>query len=89
MAKAQRLMDSKETVTFRITKGLKARLELAARQAGTNMSQYTEMAIEEKLLRDNVGPIPDFRKRFGSPLKYHGPQTDIVAVLLQEREESL
>lgn len=31
----------------------------------------------------------DFLKRFGEPVRYEGPQTDIVGMLLEEREESL
>jgi antitoxin (DNA-binding transcriptional repressor) of toxin-antitoxin stability system len=31
----------------------------------------------------------DFAKRFGKPIRSAGPQTDIVGMLLEEREESL
>ena len=31
----------------------------------------------------------DWRKRFGVPVKQNGPPTDVVGMLLAEREESL
>ena len=31
----------------------------------------------------------DWRKRFGVAVRHHGPPTDVVGMLLQEREESL
>ena len=31
----------------------------------------------------------DFKKRFGGPVKYDLPATDVVGMLLEEREESL
>ena len=31
----------------------------------------------------------DFKKRFGTPVKSRGPATDVVGMLLEEREESL
>lgn len=30
----------------------------------------------------------DFAKRFGEPIGYSGPQTDVLGMLLKEREES-
>jgi antitoxin (DNA-binding transcriptional repressor) of toxin-antitoxin stability system len=31
----------------------------------------------------------DFRKRFGAPVRSRGPATDVLGMLLEEREESL
>jgi len=31
----------------------------------------------------------DFKKRFGGPVKYDLPNTDVVGMMLQERDESL
>ena len=88
MAKAIRLMETKETVTFRLTKGVKRRLEQAATQRGLNLSQYVEGAIEARLAQDKIPGKPDFRKHFAKyPLLPGGDE--VLAALFQDREESL
>lgn len=82
-------MDTKETVTFRLTKSVKRRLERAVRRrSDVNMSQYVERAIEAQLTHDQVPEKPDFRKHFAKhPLLPGGEE--VLRSLLQEREESV
>jgi hypothetical protein len=87
MAKPVRLMDTKKTVTFRLTKSVKRRLEQAVRQSDFNMSQYVEQAIEARLARDQIPDKPDFRKHLAQhPLLPGGDK--VLRSLLQEREDS-
>jgi hypothetical protein len=88
MAKKVRLMNTKETVTFRLTKSVKRRLKQAVRHSDLNMSQYVEQAIEARLARDEIRDKPDFRKHFAEhPLLPGGDR--VMRSLLLEREDSL
>jgi hypothetical protein len=88
MAKAIRLMETKETVTFRLTKSVKRRLERAAAQRDLNLSEYVEEAIEAQLARDKVPGKPDFRAHFAKyPIIDDGGKA--LESLLQDREQSL
>jgi hypothetical protein len=49
-----RKMDTKETVTFRLTKGLKQRMDLATIEKELNLSEYAELAIENQLKKDKI-----------------------------------
>jgi hypothetical protein len=49
-----RKMDTKETVTFRLTKGLKQRMDLATIENELNLSEYAELAIENQLKKDKI-----------------------------------
>ena len=88
MAKAVRLMETKETVTFRLTKSVKRQLEQAAAQRELNLSEYVEEAICARLAQDRIPGKPDFRKHFAKyPLIPGGDK--VLESLFQEREESL
>jgi hypothetical protein len=49
-----RKMETKETVTFRLTKGLKQRMDLATIVKSLNLSEYAELAIENQLKKDRI-----------------------------------
>jgi hypothetical protein len=49
-----RKMETKETVTFRLTKGVRRRMDLATIQTGYNLSEYAELAIENQLKKDKI-----------------------------------
>jgi uncharacterized protein (DUF1778 family) len=88
MAKTIRLMETKQTVTFRLTKGVKRRLERAAAQRDLNLSEYVERAIEAQLAHDQIPTKPDFRAHFAKyPVIYDGGKA--LQSLFQDREESL
>jgi len=49
-----RKMETKETVTFRLTKGLKRRMDVATIEKGLNLSEYAERAILAQLRKDGI-----------------------------------
>lgn len=83
-------MITKETVSFRFTKGLRRRIELAAakRQPKLSLSEYIERAVETQLVNDEIPLQIDFRSRFAKEPK--GPRVgdQFVELLLAERQES-
>jgi hypothetical protein len=85
-----RLMEIKETVTLRLKKETKRRIERAAAAARPklNMSEYVEKAVEAQLAKDAAPGALDFKKRFARPPK--GPRVGdrLVELILSEREES-
>jgi hypothetical protein len=85
-----KLMDIKETVTLRLKKETKRRVEQAAAEARPklNMSEYVEKAVEAQLAKDAAPGALDFEKRFARPPK--GPRVgdQLVELILSEREES-
>jgi hypothetical protein len=83
-----RAMKTKETVTFRLTKGIKRRLAQAARRLDLSMSEFVEEAIVARLDQAQVPDKPDFRKHFAEhPLIDDGGEA--LQSLLEEREKSL
>lgn len=88
MAKRARLMETKETVTFRLTKEIKRSLERAARSSDLNMSEYVEEAIKDRLAISEASKKPDYRAFWAKhPLVPGGDA--VLQTLLRERDESL
>jgi hypothetical protein len=85
-----RKMETKETVSFRLPKGMRKRIEQAAakRQPKLNLSEYIEHAVEAQLVNDEIPAQVDFRSRFAHPPKGPHVGDQFVEMLLAEREES-
>jgi hypothetical protein len=83
-------METKETVSFRLTKGIRKRIELATakREPKLSLSEYIERAVEVQLANDEIPPQVDFRSRFAQPPKGPHVGDQFVELLLAEREES-
>lgn len=82
-------MEIKQTVTLRLKKETKRRIEQAAAAARPklNMSEYVEKAVEAQLAKDATTSTLDFKRRFAHPPK--GPRVgdQLVELILAEREE--
>jgi hypothetical protein len=79
----------KITVSIRMNLLTKTRIE--ANRGAASMSEYVEKAVEAQLAKDKLAknkPVPDFAAFFAKhPLVPGGDE--VLASLLQEREESL
>jgi hypothetical protein len=86
--KAGRHATGKITVSIRMQQKTKSRIEDAISKLGTTMSEYVEKAIESQLGPEPLKPEANFAAFFAKyPLLPGGDE--VLAALLQEREESL
>lgn len=88
MPKLDRLTDTKETVTFRISAATKRRIELAALKVDLSMSEYVEQAVQARLDKEHITATPDFAGFFAK----HPPApggNEAMRILLADRKESL